>query len=136
MAGMATGNDDEYDAISAARDQAKQSASVPGRRRTTTTSGTQSNFPAANQIPNPNNTAFARNAPINTPAQNGLTMLSQIPIGGIGASFGYRSQPMNLDNFTPSGGPQQPPTLQGYHWYAGTGGVQGGNNANADLTWS
>ncbi len=35
---------------------------------------------------------------------------------------------------------QQPqssqPTLTGYHWFAGTGGVSGGNNANSYYNWS
>jgi hypothetical protein len=94
---------------------------------------TGSYLPAVNQVSNPRNTAFARNAPINTIAQNYRTA-NQIPIGAIGTSFGYRSQPMNFGSFTKWRTNQQP-TLT-YHWRAGSGGVQGGNDAAADVTWS
>lgn len=89
----------------------------------------KSNFPAVNQMANPKNTAFARNAPVNTIAQN----LNQIPIGGYGLgalqNAGYsRSPQMNFGNFLNQGATNQQPTMTGYRWNAGTGGVSGGNN--------
>jgi hypothetical protein len=140
---MAIGNYDDYDSISAALDQAKASAGSGGRR-TTTTSGNQawrdaqSNFPAVNQVANPKNTQFSTGAPVNTIKQN---VASQIPIGGFGLGAlqgaGYSRAPqMNIGNFLNPVGEQGPPTLTGYHWYKGTGGLAGGNDANANLTWS
>jgi hypothetical protein len=124
---MAIGDDDPVEL-------AKRKRAASGR----------SNFPAANQFSR--NTAFARNAPVNTPAQNALASLSQIPVGGFGlgalSQAGYSRAPQfNLDNFLNQGSggqgmTSQQPTLSAYHWRAGSGGVQGGNDAYANATWS
>lgn len=65
-------------------------------------------LPAVNQfMASPGNTAFATNAPINTPAQNNINVttgtLNQVPIGGYGLgalqSAGYsRGNPLDIFN--------------------------------------
>jgi len=90
---------------------------------------TPSPFPAANPPVIPNRPNFATNAPINTLQQN-------IPIGGFGLGAlqgaGYSRSP--LFNFGSVS--QSQPTLAGYKWTAGTGGVTGGNNAQANYSFS
>lgn len=87
-------------------------------------------LPAANKFSLPQNTAFSRNAPVNTLAQNSL---SKIPIGGFGLgalqNVGYsRSPQTNFSDFLNQGTTSQQPSMTGFHWHAGTGGVSGGNN--------
>ncbi len=75
--------------------------------------------------------------PSNIPQPSG-----QIPIGGYGlgalSSVGYsRSPQVNMSDFLNTGSPQpQPPTMTGYHWYKGTGGLAGGNDANMDVFYN
>jgi hypothetical protein len=94
--------------------------------------GNKFTLPAVSQLTQQNrNTSFSRNAPINTPSQNNINVVSgslnQIPVGGFGFGFGYpRSPQPNIGNFLNQG--QQQPYMTGYHWTKGTGGVAGGNN--------
>jgi hypothetical protein len=108
MAGIGSSYDEEDDPITAA---AKAGLNYVKPK------SLQSNFPAVNQFTQPNrNTAFARNAPINTLQQN----FNQIPIGafGLGAlqNVGYsRSPQMNIGNFLNRGQQQytsQVPQIQ------------------------
>lgn len=91
--------------------------------------GKASFLPAANNFSLPQNTAFSRNAPVNTPSRN----LNQIPIGGFGLgalqNAGYnRSPQVDMSSFLNQGSTNQQPTMTGFHWNAGIGGVSGGNN--------
>lgn len=84
-------------------------------------------LPAVQQL-NPY-TKAARNAPVNTLAMNAQPAAGQIPVGGFGLGLGYRPQQVNLGSFLGLGQQQpQQPTLTGYKWNKGTGGVSGGNN--------
>lgn len=93
----------------------------------------KSNFPAVNSALNTvqgiqqgqsagqtlRNTQFARNAPVNTLDMN------TIPVGGFGLGLGYQRPPLNVNSFL---NPPQQPTMTGFRWNTGTGGLQGGNN--------
>lgn len=120
-------NDDNDPLSVVQRMQQGQSAGQASRQ-------TQSSFPAVNQITNPKNTAFARNAPINTIAQNLQPAGSYQPgsiYGGIkGSSVPQFTNPYAalFNQFTQGRQQSSAPTMTGYHWWKGTGGVSGGNN--------
>jgi len=140
---MAIWDDYQSSQYSGAALDAARNAAIGQKAPTVTTSGNQAwrdaqaskgqtNLPAVNQMTNPRNTQFARNAPVNTPQQN---FADQIPIGGFGYGLGYGSQQMNIGDFMNPAATQRQPEMTGYHWYKGTGGVSGGNNAGMNVSY-